>query len=183
MLIAFFIKACKGDINDFNLSRSTVRRARPGSRLEISQAIMRDKFHTPPKNIALQWDGWLIQDRLGNKHEALAILVSAAPDHSEGKLLGVQKLANASGKQQARASFEILQKWQLVEEVVALVFDTTSSNSDWRNVAAQMLECFLEKKFSIMLAVTTFMNLLSKLSKKLYSVKKQQDPKILILIS
>ena len=146
MLIASFIKACKGDTNDFNLSRSTVRRARSGSRLEISQAIMRDMFHTPSKNIALHWDGKLIQDRLGNKHEALAILVSAAPDHSEGKLLGVQKLANASSKQQARASFEMLQKWQLVEEVVALVFDTTSSNSGWRNGAARMLECFLEKK-------------------------------------
>ena len=40
----------------------------------------------------------------------------------------------------------MLQKWQLVEEVVALVFDTTSSNSGWRNGAAQKLECFLEKK-------------------------------------
>ena len=60
MLIASFIKACKGDINDFNLSRSTVRCARSGSRLEISQAIMQDMFHTPPTNSALHWDGKLI---------------------------------------------------------------------------------------------------------------------------
>ena len=102
MLIASFIKACKGDINDFNLSRSTVRRARSGSRLEIPQAIMRDMFHTPPKNIALHWDGKLIQDRLGNKHEALAILVSAAPDHSEGKLLVYKNLLTqaANNKQE-----------------------------------------------------------------------------------
>ena len=47
----------------------------------------------------------------------------------DGKILGVQELEHATGKAQAQASFEMLQLWQLEDEVRALVFDTTASNS------------------------------------------------------
>ena len=40
----------------------------------------------------------------------------------EGKLLGALKLANASAKEQAEASFEMLQQWKHTEETTAMVF-------------------------------------------------------------
>ena len=78
----------------------------------------------------------------------------------DGKILGVQKLERATGKAQAEASFEMLQLWQLEDKVRALVFDTTASNSGWKNGAAKILEELLEGKFSTMLVVIMFMNLL-----------------------
>ena len=71
---------------------------------------MDDFTSNQSKNIALHYDGKLTQDRLGNKYEALATLVSAAPDTLESKLIGVQKIANAKLKEQAEASFAMLQQ-------------------------------------------------------------------------
>lgn len=95
---------------------------------------------TPPQNAAIHWDGKLTTDRLGNKFEALAVVASGSPNYIHGKLLGVQQIENASGKKQAEATYEMTELWGLQDCVKALVFDTTASNSGWRNSAAKCLE-------------------------------------------
>ena len=59
----------------------------------------------PPTFAALHWDGKLLSDRLGNKHEALAVVASGSPNYLHGKLLGVRRIRNSTGIEQAEATF------------------------------------------------------------------------------
>ena len=130
MLVASFIKACQGDINDFCLSRSTTYRACITNRLQISHEIFQEIYpEVPFQDLALHWDGKLTKDCFGNKHEALYGPVSGTSTYKEGKLLRVQRLEKASGTAQADASYDLLEVWNLRQHVKALVFDTTASNT------------------------------------------------------
>ena len=144
MLVASFIKACQGDVNDFCLLRSTTYRARIANRLQISDEIFQEIRETSSQDLALHWDHELTKDCFGNKHEALSVLVSST--YKEGKLLGVQRLEKASGTAQADASYDLLEVWNLKQHVKALVFDTTASNTSWNNGAAKCLEKLLDQK-------------------------------------
>ena len=146
MLLAAFIKACKGDITQFVISRSSTRRSRISNRCKVSQAIYSEIRSDPPDSVALHWDGKVTENRLGEKYEALCIMVTDASRFTSGKVLGIQKIANASGQTQAEATFEMLKTWNLDSKVKALVFDTTASNSGWKRGAAKLLEDFLQKK-------------------------------------
>ena len=137
MLVAPFIKAFQGNVNDFCLLRSTTYRARIANRLQISKEIFQEIGETPSQDLALHWDGKLTKDCFGNKHEALSVLVSGISTDKEGKLLGVQKLEKVRGKAQANASYDLLEVWNLKQHVKALVFDTTVSNTGWNNGAAK----------------------------------------------
>ena len=92
MLVASFIKACQGDVNDFCLSRSTTYRARIANRLQISNEIFQEIREAPSQDLALHWDCKLTKDCFSNKHEALSVLVSGTSNNKEGKLLEVQRL-------------------------------------------------------------------------------------------
>ena len=76
MLVASFIKACQGDVNDFCLSRSTTYRARIANRLRISDEIFKEIRKALSQDLALHWDGKLTKDCFGNKYEALSVLIS-----------------------------------------------------------------------------------------------------------
>jgi hypothetical protein len=62
------------------------------------------------------------------------------------KLLGVPKLDSGTGANQAEATFELIQRLGLAENIVGMSFDTTSSNTGARNGAAVLLEAKLDKK-------------------------------------
>ena len=109
MLASAFIKACQGKVEDFCISRSTTRRTRIAKRFRISENIANEFKESPPKFLALHWDGKLTKDRYGNKFDALFVLVSGPPNHKEGKLLGVQQLERGSGKAQAEATYDLLE--------------------------------------------------------------------------
>ena len=92
MLIASFVKACQGDINDFyvGLSCSSTYRARIANRFQISSEIFHQITETPQDCLALHWNGKLNKDRYGIKHEALSVIISGISDFKDGKLLRVQ---------------------------------------------------------------------------------------------
>ena len=147
MLISSFVKACNGDVNDFCLSRSTTRRSRIAARFKILQEVLEKMKKNAPRNIALHWDGKLTTDRLGSQYEALSVIASCGgvSDFKNGKLLGITKLESSTGRAQADASYDMLLMWQTTNNIQALVFDT-SSNSDWKNGAAKLLEEQLGRK-------------------------------------
>ena len=68
------------------------------------------------------------------------------PDFEEGKLLGVPVITNSTGEEQANATNGLAREWELIDQVRALVFDTTASNSGWRIGACVKLEALLQKK-------------------------------------
>ena len=100
----------------------------------------------PPQFGALHWDRKLLKDILVVQHEQLAVLVSGAPEYSEGKLLGVPILVDSKGETQANATLDLLEAWDLSDNVVALVFDTTASNSGIHNGTAKLIEENLGRK-------------------------------------
>ena len=146
MIISAIVKAGNSDLNNFDVSRSTTRRNRMANRQKIADDIIATVRQNPPRFGALHWDGKLLSDLLGESKERLAVLVSGAPEYSEGKLLGVPTLLDSTGKSQANASYDLLDVWELTDNVVALVFDTTASNSGIHKGAATLLEQRLEKK-------------------------------------
>ena len=89
MLVASFIKACQGDVNNFCLSCSTTYRARRANKLQNSDEIFQETRKAPSQDLALHWDN---KDCFGNKHEVLSVLISETSTYKEGKLLGVQRL-------------------------------------------------------------------------------------------
>ena len=129
MIVSAIIKAAGGNLDDFDVSRSTTRRKRMSNRQQIAENIMEKIKEKPPQFGATHLDGKLLEDSLGDKFERLAILLSGSPEFSSGKLLGVPQLGDSKGQTQADASYYLLEAWGLKESVVVLVFDTTASNS------------------------------------------------------
>jgi hypothetical protein len=146
MIVSAVIKAAGGNLEDFDISRSTTRRSRMCNRQKIAENVMESVRQHPPRFGALHWDGKLLKDVLGDSHERLAVLLSGAPEYPEGKLLGVPALLNSKGQTQADATHDLLEAWDLLDNVVALVFDTTASNSGVHKGAAKLIEERLGRK-------------------------------------
>ena len=72
--------------------------------------------------------------------DRLPILVSA---HGEMQLLSVPKLPSGTGEAQAHAIFQALKEWNVQDNVEAMCFDTTSSNTGRINRACVILEQLL----------------------------------------
>ena len=146
VMASAFIKGCGGNVEDFVLSRSTTRRTRIAQRRDISIRVLDEFRANPPSYAAIHWDGRLTKDRVGEEYEALAVVVSGEPEFREGKLLGVQHLQSSTGREQAEATLTMIELWELEECIVALVFDTTASNTGVLRGAAIRLEQGLNKK-------------------------------------
>ena len=54
--------------------------------------------------------------------------------------------ANLQGATQAEATLDLLKVWNLSDRVVALMFDTTASNSGIHKGAAKLMEAHLDRK-------------------------------------
>ncbi|GBN30098.1 hypothetical protein AVEN_114062-1 [Araneus ventricosus] len=57
----------------------------------------------------------------------------------EEKLLGVPELPSGTGKNAAEAIYKILEEWDLVDQVIAMSFDTTSVNTGHLNGTCTVL--------------------------------------------
>ena len=123
------------DLSNFSISRATLDRKRASNRTVIMEQAMEEFSRNKPVRAALHWDGKLVQDTTGILRENEAILVSGAPHYLEGKLLAVSLLVDeegqptSTGEAQALAVLQQVQNWGVEENIVALVFDTTASNS------------------------------------------------------
>jgi hypothetical protein len=67
-------------------------------------------------------------------------LISGFPQLESPKLLGVPNITNSTGRQQHDAVVRLLGKWGVFKELIALVFDTTSSNTGRFQGAATYIE-------------------------------------------
>ena len=76
----------------------------------------------------------------------MAVLVGVAPIYVEGKLLGIPEIMNGTGLVQAETSFDLIKDWELNKSIISMVFDTTASNSGWKNGASVSLEKKLNSK-------------------------------------
>ena len=76
----------------------------------------------------------------------MAIVVSGPPDHCEGKLLGAPCAANATGENEANTTYQIVKSWGISDNIKAMCYDTTFSNTGAWKGACVRLEELLNKK-------------------------------------
>ena len=83
---------------------------------------------------------------MGSKDERLAVLISGAPHFTEGKVIGIPRLTDddnnptSTGEAQFEACLELIDEWDVKENVCAMCFDTTSSNTGVHRGACTRLE-------------------------------------------
>ena len=93
-------------------------------RLNLKKSI--DKF------IIVHWDGKIIQLMSGKTQDRLAVCISI-PNENPGQFLASPEIASGSGKNTADVGLKILEEMHLLDQIQAVVFDTTASNSgQWK---------------------------------------------------
>ena len=139
------------DLSEFSLSSAGLAKKRDNNRTALMQKEMEDFAQNKPVWAAVHFDGKLIKDVTGKEQENLAILVSGAPHYLEGKILSVARLTDdqgnptSTGEAQAEAVQDEIKAWGLDSNVVAVVFDTTASNTGRHRGATVRLQKFLKK--------------------------------------
>lgn len=139
-LMAAVISEGGADLKSVTLSKSSTRRA--GKEIRTETALHIKASFTAPKYATLHWDGKIVP----GDNERLAVLIAGLPAHREGKLLGVPVIADGTGTTQATVTHAVIQEWSVENAIVGLVFDTTASNSGWKNGVCVKLETLLGKK-------------------------------------
>jgi hypothetical protein len=129
------------DPEEYNVSYSSIRRARQKSREKFSENLKK-QFQTD-KPLIIHWDGKLLEDITGNEVvDRLPVLISGS---GEDQLLGVPKIDRGTGRHTANAVYQQIIDWNLNNQVKGMCFDTTASNTGRKNGACILLEQKLEK--------------------------------------
>ena len=93
--------------------------------------------------MVLHWDSKLLPTLCGaEKKDRLPIIVTF---QGKEKLLEISEIPAATGQDQATAVFQTVQKWGIEENIQALCFDTTASNTGRINGACTKLEEMFER--------------------------------------
>lgn len=129
------------DIRSLTVSRSSIHRARAQSRSATMKRLKSEFASTVP--LTVHWDGNLMEDLTNKEHvDRLPILVSGV---GMEQLLTVSKLPSSTGEAQAQAVVDALKNWGIENQVAAMCFDTTASNTGSRQGACVRIEQMLDK--------------------------------------
>src|SRR6218665_3991781 len=143
--LASFSAAVGQTPTDLALNRWSIRCSRIKHR-DDAMTKLKDSFGNEIRDVPLvvHWDGKLLPDISGNhkKVDRLPILVSG---RGVERLFNVPKLPNGTGEAMANAVVAAINDWHLVENVKALSFDITASNSGIRAGTAVLIEQRIEK--------------------------------------
>lgn len=89
------------------------------------------------------WVSKLVSSLTGKKEEHVAILASGwdgSSNDANEKILEIPVITNSTGHAQKDAFIKCFSSWNLLDNLIALVFDTTSSNTGWKNGCAALVE-------------------------------------------
>ncbi|XP_063981407.1 uncharacterized protein LOC135164717 [Diachasmimorpha longicaudata] len=129
-------------LEDVHVSRETIRRKRQIQRKSLSGTIKNNIKNGCSSFITVHWDSKLVPaiENIFEKIDRLSILISGS---GGDQLLGVPQIKRGTGEEQANAIFECLKEWESVDDICAMVFDTTASNTGSTNGACFQLERLL----------------------------------------
>ena len=149
MFMAAVIKDGGGKLDDYTISQASTLRVSKAGRSQMASEIQ-SNFKVP-KFISVHWDGKILLNKEGTKDNRVAVVITGHPNIQEGKILGISTVQEGTGYCEAHEIFAKLKKWDCLSNVLALVFDTTSSNSGKWKGACVILEQLLRRKI-LMLA-------------------------------
>ncbi|CAH0560567.1 unnamed protein product [Brassicogethes aeneus] len=111
-------------------------------RLEKSRSI--ESNFNPVGPLTIHWDTKLLPSSFGSeKVDRLPIVVTSSTGE---QILGVPSLSRGTGNLMSKAVFEYLKKWNILELVRVMCFDTTSSNTGVKNGACTGLQLLLGRQ-------------------------------------
>ena len=143
-LVAATACALGEEVNDIHFSKSTFHRKRGEFRQKLAGKI-RANFQ-PPKRAIMHFDGKIMTDNNRQCGDILAVMISGDTDECrQGKLLSARMIEDGTGRQQALEVQKTVDKWGVLESVVGISFDTTSSNTGKTKGAAKLIEDLLDK--------------------------------------
>jgi len=141
MIVTETAKSLGHNVSELALNRQTIRRSRQKYRQNLC-AHLKQQF-TARVPLVIHWDGKLLRDITGQEHvDRLPIIIKGA---SISQLLTVAKLPSGTGEAQAKAVCDAVNDWDVQDQVVAMSFDTTSSNTGKLNGACVLIEQTLQK--------------------------------------
>lgn len=126
-------------LQDVHLSRETLRRKRQQHRDLLKDGIRADAKTRASHIQSVHWDGKQ-QSAPENKWEKIDRVPVLVSGHEWHQLLGVPRLDRGTGEAQAKAIYKCLEEWDFLDNVRAMVFDTTASNTGSINGACILLE-------------------------------------------
>ncbi|GBM75703.1 hypothetical protein AVEN_36100-1 [Araneus ventricosus] len=131
------------NIDELAINRTTIQRHREDFRKTKATRIKENE----PSFVCVHWDSKLLPalNVRDFKSERLPIIVTYK---DEEKLLGVPKLENSSGKEQAMAVWNVLKDWGLEYKAQILCSDTTSSNTGRINGTITFLELYADREMT-----------------------------------
>ncbi|GBN13660.1 hypothetical protein AVEN_66186-2 [Araneus ventricosus] len=135
------------NIDELAINQNTIQRYREYFRKTKATRIKELFKENEPSFVCVHWDSKLLPalNVRGLKSERLPIIVAYK---DEEKLLGVPKLENSSGKEQAMAAWNVLKDWGLEDKAQILCSDTTSSNTGRINGAITFLELYADREMA-----------------------------------
>ena len=146
-LVSTLLKAGGADLNNVSLSVSTIKRQRR-RKIELEANVIRDSFSSfkdfTDTFLVLHFDGKIIMLMDKKTEDRLAIAVSS-PGNLSGQFIASPAISNGTGDTMAKCVFKIVNDYQLIDSVHALVFDTTASNTGKWSGASTIFGLMLER--------------------------------------
>ena len=140
-LAASVVNALGIDVNNTNISVTSAWNRAKIERKKISKSV-KENFRCPEK-ISIHWDGKTLKMKGNLKSNRVCVYVSGADGENVRKLLGVPETTAGTGKAEADVVKEVLVDWDIKDQIVSIVFDTTASNSSGEVGACYHLEMYV----------------------------------------
>ena len=143
-MVASTINAVGGNMLELVASPSTIKRHRKSEQKEIAKSIKRNfivKYESMKK--VLHWDGKVTQfrDIEGQVYQdANAVVLSVPLSNDTAQFIGAPIVERGTGEKLARSAMHCVNEWEAQDDLVALVFDTTASNTGHHQGAGVYIE-------------------------------------------
>ena len=127
MLGSAAVKSVGVSLSDTNISVTSAWRHRTKNRLDLAASIKQN--YNPCKILTFHWDGKTLKFRRGVKGNFIAIYVCGVQEGNPKQLLAIPLAPDGSGREEFEVIKAALEEWKIQKENVAIVFDTTLSNT------------------------------------------------------
>ncbi|KAL4144007.1 hypothetical protein QTP88_006252 [Uroleucon formosanum] len=135
-------EALNKDVNELVINRTSIRRSCLCFRKERAENIRNKYKLSIDDSVTIHWDGNLLPSLI-EKHNVDRLPIVASCNGKE-QLLGVPALDTGTGADQANAIFQTLEDWCITDNIQALCYDTTASNTGRIKGACILLEQLLQ---------------------------------------
>ena len=179
-LVAAVIGKSGGDLEAVTISPASAYRHGRSAVTETASSVRESiKVKVEDKFLVLHFDGKTVEEVTGNrklKNERIAVVITA-PGLEEEQVLGVVIAPSSSGSDQEKVIIPVLQEWGVIQRIIALCCDTTSSNTGKWIGACMLLQKVLGKALLNLLCNHHTFELHIKSVAKAVSARKSKSPK------